>query len=85
MKMRRLASGLAGICLVSVFVSVCLLTIGNDCAAQTSQTYNWKMVLARPSGAMPNIPFIEFANEVQKRSNGRIKITVVRGNIGFTG
>jgi TRAP-type transport system periplasmic protein len=85
MKIRRLASGLASICIVSVFVLVCLSTTRHDCAAQTSQTYNWKMVLARPSGAMPNIPFIEFANEVQKRSNGRIKITAYEATLGSPG
>jgi TRAP-type transport system periplasmic protein len=85
MKTRRSASWLANICLVFLLLSVGLLTATNDCAAQASQTYNWKMVLARPSGAIPNIPFIEFANEVQKRSNGRIKITAYEATLGAPG
>jgi TRAP-type C4-dicarboxylate transport system substrate-binding protein len=85
MKIRKFAPGLVSISLVFVFLSVCLLIGENDCAAQASQTYNWKMVLARPSGAVPNIPFIEFANEVQKRSNGRIKITAYEATLGSPG
>lgn len=81
---KRFVALMAPIFIVFMFVCVSLLTVIYDCGAQTS-TYNWKMVLARPSGAVPNIPFIEFANDVQKRSNGRIKITVYEATLGSPG
>ncbi|HEX2964179.1 MAG TPA: TRAP transporter substrate-binding protein DctP [Syntrophorhabdaceae bacterium] len=81
MRNKKLVSTLTAILFIPVLISFCLLTQTSECRAQPS-TYNWKMVLARPSGAVPNIPFIEFANEVQKRSNGRIKITVYEATLG---
>lgn len=84
MKTKRIAT----VCFILMFTQIFLFCcVQGECAEKSdplpAKTYSWKMVLAKPTGAVANTPFIEFAKEVEKRSNGRINITVYEATLGI--
>lgn len=70
--------------IVFVFTFVLIVFTMNVSAqiVQLSKTYNFKMVTPIPAGHHKNITPLKFVEEIEKRTGGKVKITVYQGTLG---
>ena len=86
MKKYLLSTLIMALGLVTLFLGGCSSqkTEAPTTPATTAQatTYNWKMVSAMPPGHVANRQILDFAKNVEKSTNGRVKITVFENTLG---
>jgi TRAP-type transport system periplasmic protein len=73
-----------GTVLVSVFALLLPFFATNLCAqvVPLSKTYNWKMSTSQPAGHHNNWLSLQFIEQLEKRTAGKVKITYYQGTLG---
>lgn len=84
MKDQRISLSVVGATLIIMFALLWFASAPSLYAqvVPLSKTYNWKMVTALPAGHHNNWVPVQFAEILEKRTGGKVKITVYQGTLG---
>jgi TRAP-type transport system periplasmic protein len=87
MKVKGLRFQATSMIFVFLFVSLFIMTGMGERAAeaqvvQLSKAYNWKMTSSFPRGMSKNKSLIEFIDTMNKRTDGKVKITIYEATLG---
>jgi TRAP-type transport system periplasmic protein len=67
---------------VSLFIMVGMGDRAEAQVLQLSKTYSWKMTSVFPRGMSKNKSLVEFIDVMDKRTNGKVKITIYEATLG---
>ncbi len=66
----------------SLFIAAKISKAASPATISLSKTYNWKMTAWFPAGHNENKQLLQFADALNKRTNGGAKITIYEGTLG---